>query len=75
MVVLVRIQECIEAYNERLGDGDEPMTQARLAQALDVSEAQVSHWKSGRREIRASKAFDVARLLDCDLSDLLAAGD
>lgn len=71
----VQLAECLAAYNETLAPGEEPMTQARLAQALGVSEATVSRWISGHRNMTTSLAIRVARLLGCSLDFLLTSSD
>ncbi len=73
--MIVRLAECLGTYNENLSPGEEPMTQARLAQALDVSEATVSRWISGHRNMSSSLAVRVARLLNCSLDALLTSSD
>jgi DNA-binding XRE family transcriptional regulator len=73
--VIVRLAECLATYNEHLSAGEEPMTQARLARDLDVSEAAVSRWVSGQRSMSSTLAVRVARLLNCSLDDLLTSSD
>lgn len=70
--MVVRIVECIECYNRRRSPGEPAMTQARLAEALGVTQGAVSLWAHGKRAITVSTAFKIARLLDCQISDLFA---
>ena len=47
------------------------MTQAQVAQALDVSQQAVQAWEAGRRRIQISILPAVAGLLSVSLEDLL----
>lgn len=75
----VRLRECLDTYNEHLAPGEEPMTQARLAQTLGVSEAAVSRWASDiptqSRDMGTAMAARIARLLGCSLDDFLISDD
>jgi len=73
--MMVRLAECLKVYNENVSEGQEPMTQARLARELDVSEATVSRWTSGQRNPSSTLAVRIARLLGCSLDDLLVSSD
>lgn len=67
----VAIAECIERYNRSLSDGESPMTQARLASAIGVSQGAISRWALGNRPVRVDTLAKIARVLRCQTSDLL----
>lgn len=67
----VAITECIQRYNERLASDEEPMTQARLAAALGVTQGAVSRWAAGTRPVRVDLLAQIAQVLRCKPEDLL----
>lgn len=70
----VAITECIERYNESLPEGLPPMTQARLASEIGVTQGAVSRWALGNRPVRVDTLAKIARVLHCGTEDLLKQG-
>ena len=50
------------------------LTQRKIAESLEVSEATVSKWLNGTQTISVEKFFAIAGLLDAKPEDLLAGG-
>ena len=70
--MIVRITECIDRYNRKREPGEPPMTQARLAELLDVTQGAVSLWVNGQRAIGVPTALKIAEILGCSLDDLFS---
>lgn len=71
----VKLTERIDAYNWGRNRGEPPMTQARLAKALGVTQSAVSLWANGKRPMTVPVALRVAVLLNCRLDDLFSLAD
>ena len=50
------------------------MTQRELANALAVSQANISQWESGVASPRADKLPEIAKVLQCQIEDLYGVG-
>ena len=46
------------------------ITQVELARCLNVSQANISQWENGEAMPRADKLPELARILQCEISDL-----
>lgn len=51
------------------------LTQAQIAEALNIGQSTVSMWESGENLPRADKLPQLARLLNCTVDDLLGDGE
>jgi transcriptional regulator with XRE-family HTH domain len=51
------------------------LTQARLADSLDVSQQQVQKWERGTVSFSTARLESVAKALGCDLSELLISSE
>ena len=51
------------------------LTQAQIAEALNIGQSTVSMWESGENLPRADKLPQLARLLGCTVDDLLGDGE
>lgn len=55
----------IKALRERTG-----VTQSELAEKLHVGQSTVAMWENGENMPRADKLPELARILQCEISDL-----
>ena len=51
------------------------LTQAQIAEALNIGQSTVSMWESGENLPRADKLPQLARLLNCTVDELLGDGE
>ena len=51
------------------------LTQAQIAEALNIGQSTVSMWESGENLPRADKLPQLARLLNCTVDALLGDGE
>ena len=51
------------------------LTQAQIAEALNIGQSTVSMWESGENLPRADKLPHLARLLNCTVDELLGDGE
>lgn len=51
------------------------ITQAELAVALNVTQANISQWENGTVFPRADKLPELARILECSIEDLYKGGE
>ena len=50
--------------------GSKGLSQCEVANSLDVSQQAVAKWEAGEAMPRADKLPEIARVLDCEVSDL-----
>lgn len=70
--MVIRISECIDQYNRIRQPGEPPMTQARLAETLGVTQSAVSLWVNGKRAMSVATGLKIAEVLSCGLQDLFS---
>ena len=55
----------VKKLRERIG-----MTQTSLAEAMGTTQACVAMWETGAAKPRADKLPEIAKILNCEISDL-----
>lgn len=63
------MRNMVKEMRERAG-----LSQAELAKRLGVTQQSIYYYESGNRDIKASVLIDMAKALDCTVSELLGLG-